>query len=81
MTHCFDADSFPGRQLHPSGPSFVSSTYSRLIFSSPVPKNQWVAKKDDVLPNGTVIKAGEYVRWGEFRQFRNLVALLISTVL
>ena len=39
--------------------------FRQTDFRCTVPKNQWVAKEDDVLPNGTVIKAGEYVRWGK----------------
>lgn len=31
----------------------------------------WQAKADDVLPNGTVVKAGDRVRWSDFEMARD----------
>ncbi|KAI8369967.1 cytochrome P450 [Blakeslea trispora] len=45
--------------------------FETLRLHPPVPVNQKYALKDDVWPDGTVIKAGQYVNWSPYSQGRS----------
>ncbi|OBZ90065.1 hypothetical protein A0J61_01881 [Choanephora cucurbitarum] len=45
--------------------------FETLRLHPPVPSNQKYALKDDVWPDGTVIKAGQYVNWSPYSQARS----------
>ena len=36
-----------------------------------MPKNVWQAKANDVLPNGTIVEAGDRVRWSDYEMARD----------
>ncbi|KAI8992352.1 cytochrome P450 [Pilobolus umbonatus] len=47
-----------------------AALYESLRLHPPVPANQKSAIEDDILPDGTVIKAGQYIGWYTYSQGR-----------